>query len=505
MEGSLNIPCTLSRRQGGLNKIDLDQMARSISLKGRSMPKRELCSALNMVNEPKKATELSKLLDRWQVDYTWNIEHIFYDKKKKLKGKQHVLVKWVGFPRPTYLPVENIREENVEQTVLNDIDLWRDRCGQLGYIENHASLEEDQLPFEDVIMNFDYITKDDIVRVDDRCWSRVSLQGWIRQFIANGRQPTNPATRKLLSARDIVDAGVNPQALMYFNPALYRFENFELAQAEEAKQKRIKDEKRGVVEPPEGRKFISVSVGYDHALGLLDDGTIFGWGSDEAGKSSGAYVAGAEFHNEEYDLFFVAVAAGRDHSLGLLNSGQVVGWGQNSFGQSTSKKFNDDSIYFTQIAASSYYSTGVLNNGTVSTWGHTLSTPLKPKQESPYTYVSAGEKEQIGLLEDGSVVKTNDVTSQLINGKKSKMVAAGNSFTVVLFEDGSVDGGPEGKKFTSISAGKYVLALEQDGTCHAWGNGAPKIDNNKKFKQVSASHGTAKSAGVLLDGTIALF
>ena len=85
------------------------------------------------------------------------------------------------------------------------------------------------------------------------------------------------------------------------------------------------------------------------------------------------------------------------------------------------------------------------------------------------------------------------------------MVAVGNNFTVILFEDGTVSGAPVDKKFTNVSAGKYTLALESDGTLHAWGNGAPKIDSNKKFSQVSASRGTAKSAGVLLDGTIALF
>ena len=510
MQGSLNIPCNVSRRQGGLNKIDLDEMARAISLKKSSkMPKRELCNVLNMVNDPKKATQLSKLLEKWQVDYTWNIEHIYFEKKKKIKGKQHVLVKWVGFPRPTYLPIENITEEHVEQTVLSDIDLWRDRCGQLGYVENASGLEADQLPYIDYIMNQDFIAIDDIVRVADRCWSRVALQGWIRTFTNNGTQPTNPVTRKPFTAQQIADAGVNPKALKFFNPSLYAFETFDLHSAEEARKKKTDNEKRGVVEPPEGRKFVQVSVGYDHALALLDDGTIVGWGSDESEKISGVYAASAVFNIEQNQLFFVAVSAGKDHSLGLLNSGQVVGWGQNSFRQADSKKFPDDTIYFDQIVASKYYSTGIRNDGLLMTWGHINFTSLKPKQESGYSFISAGEKEQAAVLKNGMVVKTNDVIPQMINGKKAKMTAVGNDFTVILFEDGTIDGAPQiipyEIKFTGISAGKYLLALDDNGKCHAWGVGAPQIDSNKKFKQISASRGTAKSAGLLINGTIALF
>ncbi len=511
MQGSLNIPCALSRRQGGLNKVDLDQMAKAISLKNRSkMPKRDLCSALNLVEEPKKATALSKLLDKWKIDYTWNIEEIFYNKNKTIKGKKHVLVKWVGFKRPTYLPVENLAEEHVEQKVLSQIDEWRDRCGQLGFIENAKDLEADQLPYEDVILSGEFIAKDDIVRVDDRCWSRSSLKEWIRKFIENPNPPTNPVTRKEFTRQDIIDAGLNPQALLHFNPGLFRLEIFELSESIKMKEKRLQNEKQGIIEAPTGKKFIQVSVGSDHALALLDDGTVFGWGSNEAEKISGVYTSNFDLHQQGYDLFFVAVAAGHDHSLGMLNSGKIVGWGHNGFNQCNAPEFADDSIYFIQMTASLNYSAGVLNNGKIATWGRTEFYPLKPKQDSMYTFISAGVKEQAAVLEDGKVVKTNDSFPQLLNNKEAKMVSVGKNFSIVLFKDGSIggtnipEGIPKDKKFDFVSAGKYVLALEHDGTCHAWGLGAPKL-GNVKFKTVSASHGTAKSAGISENGSIQLF
>lgn len=514
MEGSLNIPCARSRNQGGLNKIDLHELAKSVSFKKpRAMPKRELCSALNMINEPKKANTLAKILDQWQVNYTWNIEKIFHDQQKLFKGKKHVLVKWVGFPRKTYIPVENIVVEHVAQSVLSDLDMWRDRCGQLGYIEQPLeNLEEDQLPFEDAIMSQNFIAKDDIVRVDDRCWSRVALQSWIKQFIDKTDAPTNPVTRKVLRASDLIDAGVNPKSLMHFNRATYRLEKFDLKEAAEASEKRKQDEKRGIVQPPDGRKFIQVSVGYDHALALLDDGTVFGWGSDENAKISGAYVATATLQrNFDGELHFVAVSAGRDHSLGLLNSGHVVGWGQNNFGQFDAKKFSDESIYYNQIVASAYFSMGLLNDGRVVTWGRVEFVPLKTKRDVKYTFISAGTNEAAAVTEDGLVYAAGDPIASFSTSKKAKKVAVGNEFVVVMNQDGTLDGWnlpkevPKSETFIDVVAAKYILALDSNGHCFAFGKGAPKVDQAQKFKNVSASWGTAKSAGVLIDGSIALF
>ena len=58
-----------------------------------------------------------------------------------------------------------------------------------------------------------------------------------------------------------------------------------------------------------------LSAGGYHSLGLREDGTVVGWGSNSYGECTAP--AGK----------FVAVAAGRYRSLGLREDGTVVGWG----------------------------------------------------------------------------------------------------------------------------------------------------------------------------------
>ena len=83
---------------------------------------------------------------------------------------------------------------------------------------------------------------------------------------------------------------------------------------------------------------VMVSGGISHGLALLNDGTVFGWGSNMAGqimstlseKTNGIVMVGGEVLSN-----IVAVSAGARHSLALKKDGNVVAWGDNSVGQVT--------------------------------------------------------------------------------------------------------------------------------------------------------------------------
>src|SRR5204863_7101226 len=83
----------------------------------------------------------------------------------------------------------------------------------------------------------------------------------------------------------------------------------------------------------------AIAAGADHALALKSDGTVFGWGSDNNGQSTGVVVPGSTnglvaFSGQVLSNV-VAIAAGDGFSLGLRSDGTVVGWGQNTSGQAS--------------------------------------------------------------------------------------------------------------------------------------------------------------------------
>jgi len=68
---------------------------------------------------------------------------------------------------------------------------------------------------------------------------------------------------------------------------------------------------------------MAVAAGFDHSLGLKDDGSVVAWGDNDYGQCN------VPPPNEG----FVAVAGGYAHSAGLKEDGSVVVWGSNDDGQ----------------------------------------------------------------------------------------------------------------------------------------------------------------------------
>ena len=76
-----------------------------------------------------------------------------------------------------------------------------------------------------------------------------------------------------------------------------------------------------------GRRFVIIAAGYFHALGLLDDGQVIGWGTDASGQVSGATASLEASGGSRY----LAISAGLDISMGLTDNGIIVFWGSDTY------------------------------------------------------------------------------------------------------------------------------------------------------------------------------
>jgi alpha-tubulin suppressor-like RCC1 family protein len=271
-----------------------------------------------------------------------------------------------------------------------------------------------------------------------------------------------------------------------------------------------------------------ISAGYMHSLARTLDGRVLGWGSnisnqfgdDSVGHSSPVAIAGL--------ANVTAISAGVFHSLALLVDGTVRGFGSNYRGRLGTGNEDGTSAAVAvlglagvrQVSAGGGHSLAVKVDGTVWAWGEngegqvgdgTTTDRLAPVQVmglSGVVEVVAGPAHSLARKADGSVwAWGRNVEGQL--GDRSatdratpvrvldlppvSALAAGRDFSLAL-ANGAVwawginyNGGigcpacdgrvapvllPGLSRIAAISSKQYhVLAVKDDGSVYAWGNG----------------------------------
>ncbi|HEX5220756.1 MAG TPA: hypothetical protein VFZ59_14390 [Verrucomicrobiae bacterium] len=245
-------------------------------------------------------------------------------------------------------------------------------------------------------------------------------------------------------------------------------------------------------------------AGYDHALVLLADGTVFGIGRNYFGQSlgypttNGAVVSGLVRPNNQTLSNVVAVAAGWNHGLAHNEDGSVSLWGRDFFGRNIQIRGGFSNI--AHIAASYSKPVGLDRSGKVidlvsgmavsQLVGTDFQAFLSHKKErlSGLALTDAGsilpwsEKGVVGF----SKVPTFD--------EPIKAVSCGGSFSLVLtandslhcwtenyeaylttntlpFKKELLEKGTNGpKRIVAVSASNNVnLLLRADGTVEKWG------------------------------------
>jgi alpha-tubulin suppressor-like RCC1 family protein len=226
----------------------------------------------------------------------------------------------------------------------------------------------------------------------------------------------------------------------------------------------------------------AISAGASHSLALLEDGTVWAWGSQDYYQLGNPTYADRLEPGKVLDLEGVkAISAGGWHNLALLEYGTVRAWGLDNEGQ--------------------------LGDGTVS--GNQYQPPAKVLDLERVKAVSAGGRHSLALLEDATVWAWgsqdwyqlgNPTYIDLPRPKKVldlegvDTIAAGPWHSLALLKDGTVrswgannygqfgGGDATGNQYRSpvkalnlegvkaIAAGSHhSLALREDGTVWAWG------------------------------------
>jgi alpha-tubulin suppressor-like RCC1 family protein len=187
--------------------------------------------------------------------------------------------------------------------------------------------------------------------------------------------------------------------------------------------------------PPGSARITHIVAGGDYTAALLDDGTLYTWGSNVSGELGVVGVAGVTPQLVKGELEgrrVVDVAGGGRHMAALVDDGSLYAWGFNDFGQlgdaSRTKRgvptliagFGAEGAKVSRLTLGQHHSAAQLDDGTVSTWGDNL----------------------FGQLGDGTTVdvrSTPGVVPSFPPGTASvQSVAAGDFHMVVLLDDGSL-------------------------------------------------------------------
>lgn len=170
----------------------------------------------------------------------------------------------------------------------------------------------------------------------------------------------------------------------------------------------------------------AIDAGYKYTIALRGDGTIWMWGNNNKGQ------LGNNLQTDSYTPQQVAalsgsvmasIAAGYDHALSVRNDGTVWAWGNNNNGQLGNDTTTDSLVpvqvsnltMASDVAAGNLYSLALLKDGSVRAWGHNAlgelgdgtttnrSTPVQVINLVSTVGIVAGYDHAVARLTNGTV------------------------------------------------------------------------------------------------------
>jgi alpha-tubulin suppressor-like RCC1 family protein len=212
-----------------------------------------------------------------------------------------------------------------------------------------------------------------------------------------------------------------------------------------------------------------------------------------------------------------AVSAGAGFGLALRSDGSLVGWGDNQACRATGT--DSDGRILTNvvgIAAGGAFGLALNHDGTVATWGQNKVPPALGKVRA----IAAGLSHNFALLEDGTIACWGGGRSSLAGLSNIVAIAAAKSWfwhDIALKSDGTIiEQHPSGQEIVAvdpdviaISAGyNHSLAVRRNGTVFGWGNDnqgqATGDRTNRAPNDPTISKGLVSFSGQVLSNVVAI-
>ena len=232
----------------------------------------------------------------------------------------------------------------------------------------------------------------------------------------------------------------------------------------------------------EGNLSGPVTVGYDHACGLTDDGEALCWGRNrfgQIGSRGPSAVTSPTSASESWRFEFVS--AGRFLTCGL-SGGQAVCWGSNRFGGLGQGDFVEvagpvaveGEMRFVSVSVGEEHACGLADTGQAYCWGNNhysrlgegteqnRNSPTAVLGEHSFSTLSTGYQHACALTHDGATYCWGaDYAGQIGHGERVVRDTPTEPSPRIVAGD---------QRFVSLSAGyNATCALTEDGSAFCWG------------------------------------
>lgn len=227
-----------------------------------------------------------------------------------------------------------------------------------------------------------------------------------------------------------------------------------------------------------------ISAGSYHSLAIKNDGTLWGWGSNNSnslGIGTGNQIIINTPTQIGSDNNWQKISAGEYNNLAIKNDGTLWAWGSNAFGEVGNGTVNvivsspiqiGSETDWLSVHAGYNYSLAIKNDGTLWVWGITSgqfgnnspgsSVPIQFGSDNDWASIAGGVNFILGIKNNGTLYGwgSNDF-GQLGNGT--------NTSNLLPQQIGSDN--DWSKIYTgSFFAGYTVMAIKNNGTLWGWGN-----------------------------------
>lgn len=261
----------------------------------------------------------------------------------------------------------------------------------------------------------------------------------------------------------------------------------------------------------------------EHSVFVSSEGTIFSWGKRvrfasltcQGNNRVGSLgVGNTHSHKDPCSISLpgkVSLACGEHHTIALLQDGSLFSWGSNSLGQigqgaemENTKFFNvptrvtfAEAVQVTSVYAGASFCVAITRDGELFVWGATnfllgrnTHSPTRLPTTHRFVEVSCGWGHMVGITTDGRAYSWGISEGQFLLDIKEEVVsvAAGTGFCFLLTASGGVYvvGGNsyvcqdrENSHLPSLiiekgvqviaAGGNHVLAIMEDGGLVGWG------------------------------------